>query len=87
MEFRVISELNRPNGEEQLNIDSSNIKSAKYSVNEQLLTIEFNNRSVYEYYEVPRFVYLLFKNGIDGSNGKAFWMFIRRANYNYKKIR
>jgi len=86
MEFRVLSVILKSNGQEQLDIDSSNIKSAKYSPNTRTLTVEFNNRSVYEYYDIPRFIFLLFKRGINGSNGRAFWRFIRKVGYDYRKI-
>lgn len=67
---------------------SSNLKAAGW-VNWggflELLEIEFLSGSLYLYYHVPKSVYdsLL----IAPSKGKYFWQYVRRAGYEYGKLR
>jgi hypothetical protein len=63
--------------------ESSSISRFKYDEAEQILTIEFTSGSIYEYSEVPNFV---FYEMIDSkSTGKFFHTEIKNW-YDYKKI-
>lgn len=49
------------------------------------LEVEFNDRSIYQYDNVPEYIYTNMMNA--ESKGTFFWDNIRRnTNYNYKKI-
>jgi hypothetical protein len=41
----------------RISVESSNIESIGYDSNSKILEIEFNDHSVYRYYEVPEDVY------------------------------
>lgn len=64
-------------------INSSNLKSAKYNTESKDLEITFNNNSVYEYKGVPWEVFTRFR--MSESQGKYFNTNISK-NYTYKKI-
>lgn len=66
-----------------IDINSSNLKSAKYNTETQLLEIKFNNNSVYEYQNVPWKIFTKFR--LADSQGRFFNTDISR-NYSYKKI-
>ena len=69
-----------------INVDvkSSNLKSASYNTESKILTVTFNNSSIYEYYEVPWAVFAKFR--MSESQGKFFNTNISRS-YKYKKIK
>jgi hypothetical protein len=63
---------------------SSNLKSVGYDVNTKTLEIEFQNGSVYQYYEVPLNIY---ENLMKApSHGKFFHAHIRNV-YRYRRIK
>jgi len=62
---------------------SSQLRSGEYNPETQVLTIEFNGGSVYEYYKVPEFVWVELNEGY--SVGKTFARIVR-GKYAYKKI-
>lgn len=41
----------------RVSVSSSNIASVGYEQSSQTLEVEFNSGAIYEYYEVPEFVY------------------------------
>ena len=52
----------------------------------KILRVMFNNGSCYEYNDVDVNDYVMFvRGGLDGSNGSAFYKFIK-CKYEYKKI-
>mgnify|MGYP003330716356 CR=1 FL=1 len=65
-------------------IQSSNLKSAKYDTESELLEVTFNNGSVYEYEKFPWSQFTKFR--LSESQGKFFNSNISRK-YDYKKIK
>lgn len=56
-------------------VSSSSLVSVGYNLTTQLLEVEFNGGSLYEYHNVPMYVY----NGLmqAGSHGKYFTAYIK----------
>ena len=67
-----------------VDINSSNLKHASYNTSTKVLTITFNNGSIYEYYDVPWELFTKFR--MSESHGKHFNMNISK-NYKYKRIK
>jgi hypothetical protein len=67
-----------------VDIKSSNLKFASYNTGSKILTVTFNNASIYEYYEVPWEIFTKFR--MTDSQGKFFNANITK-NYKYKKIK
>lgn len=63
--------------------DSSNVRGAKYNINEKTLQITFGSGAVYEYTEVPHEVFSAFDNA--ESQGKYFNQNIGKK-FSYKKV-
>jgi hypothetical protein len=65
-------------------VDSSNLAAAGYNSNSQILRIQFNDGSLYEYSGVPEHVY----NGLlsASSKGRYFDQHVKKAGYPYTKI-
>jgi hypothetical protein len=66
-----------------INISSSNLKSASYNTETKVLTIIFNNNGIYEYSDVPWEIFT--KLRMSESQGKFFNANIARK-YTYKRI-
>jgi len=68
---------------ERKDVDSSNLRSVGYDKQKHILEIEFNNKGVYHYFEVPFDIY----EGLIGaeSKGKYFWKNIRRE-FEYERV-
>ncbi len=64
-------------------INSSNLKKATYNTESNLLTVTFNNGSIYEYYEFPWEKFTKFR--MSESQGKFLNTNIN-GKYNYKKV-
>lgn len=67
---------------------SSNLKAAGwvlYMESWEFLEIEFLSGSLYIYLHVPESVYTSLL--IAPSKGKYFWQYVRRAGYEYHKLR
>jgi hypothetical protein len=64
-------------------INSSNLKKASYNTESKLLTVTFNNGSIYEYYEFPWDKFTKFR--MSESQGKFLNTNIN-GKYNYKKV-
>jgi len=67
-----------------VDIKSTNLKSAIYETGTKVLTVTFNNGSIYEYYEVPWVIFTKFR--MSESQGKYFNTNISKT-YKYKKIK
>jgi hypothetical protein len=67
----------------EVEIKSSNLKSASYNTETEDLTITFNNGFVYEYSKVPWSLFTKFR--MADSQGKFFNLNIAKK-YNYKRI-
>ena len=63
-------------------INSSNLKKASYNTESKLLTVTFNNGSIYEYNKVPWSKFTKFR--LSESQGKYFNENIAKA-HNYTK--
>lgn len=64
-------------------VSSDNISSIGYDLNSKTLEIQFNDGSIYQYYDVPDYV----NRGLMGasSHGTYFHQHIK-GKYRYKKI-
>lgn len=65
-------------------INSSNLKSASYDTETSLLTIVFNNGSIYEYENVPWEMFTKFR--MNESQGKFLNQKIK-GTYSYTKVK
>ena len=64
-------------------INSTNLKSASYNTESKTLTVSFKNGSIYEYYEFPWELFAKFR--VSESQGKFFSSQIN-GKYKYKKV-
>ena len=64
-------------------VESSNLNSVGYDVKNHLLEIQFNNGSVYQYFQVPQEVYVGLMTA--ESHGEYFYAVIRNA-FQYRQI-
>ena len=67
----------------EVNISSSNLKSAKFNTEDETLLMEFNNGSIYEYEKVPWEIFTKFR--MAESQGKFFTTDISKK-FKYKKL-
>ena len=67
-----------------VDINSSNLKSASYDTESEVLSITFKNGSIYEYYNFPWVIFTKFR--MSESQGKFFSGQIN-GKYTYKKIK
>lgn len=65
-------------------VASSNIASIGYDSVNMILEIEFLNGSIYQYYDVPQYLYEGLMNA--NSHGKFFDANIKKGGYRYLKI-
>ena len=72
------------NGWEYVKVDSSAIYKIGYNFSQKILHIEFTNRKIYVYYDVPQNVYKEFKKA--PSKGRYFNSNIK-GYYYYKRIK
>jgi hypothetical protein len=69
----------------RIDVRSSNVNSIGYDDKNSVLEIEFKDRSVYQYYQVGKQIFLGLQNA--SSIGEYLDKHIKRAGYKYKKIR
>jgi len=69
---------------ERVNVVSSNIRSIGYDASARVLEVEFNNGTVYQYYDVPEELY----DGLMAaeSHGKFFASYIKKGGYRYAQV-
>lgn len=65
-------------------VSSSNIASIGYDATSETLEVEFNNGSVYQYYNVPENLYQGLMSA--DSKGKYFDAYIKKGGFRYSKI-
>jgi len=70
---------------EMKEVESSNMKKLGYDEKERIFQVEFNKGEIYQYYNVPNFLYEKIKSNEVKSKGKFFIKNIR-DNFKYKKI-
>lgn len=66
-----------------VDITSSNLESASYDTESKILSITFNNGSIYEYYDFPWEKFIKFR--MTESQGKFFRAEIN-GKYKFKKV-
>ena len=66
-------------------VSSSNLQSVGYDEFNNILEIEFNNNTIYQYYGVSPHIH----NGLmsSSSHGAYFDRYVKNGGYRYKKIR
>lgn len=64
-------------------VQSSDLHTVGYDVVTQILEVEFNDSSVYQYYNVPEFIFNSLMHA--SSHGKYFASNVKNS-YQYKKI-
>ncbi len=69
---------------ERVNVVSTNIRSIGYDASTMILEVEFNNGTVYQYYDVPEDLY----EGImtAESHGKFLASYIKKGGYRYAQV-
>jgi hypothetical protein len=65
-------------------VTSSNISSIGYDQSLQTLEVEFNDGSIYQYFNVPNYLYSGLMNA--SSHGTYFNANIKNAGYGYSKV-
>lgn len=68
---------------QRINVSSSNIKSIGYDVLNHALEIEFTTGDIYQYLDVPEYIYEAMMNA--SSHGKYFYQNIKE-NYQNQKV-
>lgn len=69
---------------ERVNVVSTNIRSIGYDASTMILEVEFNNGTVYQYYDVPEALY----EGLMAadSHGKYLNEYIKKGGYSYARV-
>lgn len=65
-------------------VSSSNLASVGYDSTTNMLEIEFNNGSIYQYFNVPAPVYRGLMQA--ASHGSYFDSHIKKGGYRYRKV-
>lgn len=65
-------------------VESSNLASVGYDVENEILEIEFNKGGVYQYFDVPENVYEELMSA--SSHGQYFDRNIKKAGYDFQKM-
>lgn len=65
--------------------NSSNLSSVGFDSNNEILEIEFLNGSIYQYFRVPAEIYAGLMSA--RSKGQYFDAYIKKGNYEFKKVR
>ncbi|MFD2033822.1 KTSC domain-containing protein [Belliella marina] len=69
---------------ERQSVESSNLASVGYNVENEILEIEFNHGGVYQYFDVPENVYEELMSA--SSHGQYFDRNIKKAGYEFQKM-
>lgn len=69
---------------ERINVVSSNIRSVGYDAFDMVLEVEFNNGTVYQYYDVPEALYKGLMSA--DSHGKFLTEYIKKGGYRYERV-
>ena len=70
---------------EYIAVSSSNIETVGFDPDTQTLAIAFRSGTEYHYYNVPSNVFEELKSA--SSPGQYFATYVRRAGYNYARVR
>lgn len=63
---------------------SSNIDSIGYDSANQILEVKFLNGSIYQYYDVPEYLYVGLMSA--DSHGKYLNEYIKKGGYRYERV-
>ena len=69
---------------DRISVESDNLASVKYDHLTSMLEIEFNKGGIYQYYDVPEYIYEGLMNA--ASKGGYFHQYVRNAGFSYSKI-
>ncbi|MBU3226791.1 KTSC domain-containing protein [Clostridium algidicarnis] len=68
---------------ERTNVSSSNVYSIGYDANTKTLEVQFNNGSIYQYYDVPQSIY----SGLMSASSHGSYLHAHvKGVYQYKKV-
>jgi hypothetical protein len=70
---------------DRVKVSSSNLASVGYDAVNKVLEIEFQNGSIYQYFDVPNNIYGGLMSAT--SHGRYFDAYIKKAGYSYKRIK
>lgn len=65
-------------------VSSSNIDSIGYDSANQILEVKFLNGSIYQYYDVPEYLYVGLMSA--DSHGKYLNEYIKKGGYRYERV-
>lgn len=68
---------------QRINVTSSNLNSVAYDENEEIMEVEFKNGSVYQYFDVPKDVYL---DLFDAMSAGRYLNDTVKGKYRYTKV-
>jgi hypothetical protein len=66
-------------------VSSSNLASVGYDPTTRTLEVEFHNGSIYQYFDVPAFIYSGLMSA--SSHGSYLDQYIKKGGYSYQQIR
>ena len=69
---------------ERKHVSSSNIDSIGYDSANQILEVKFLNGSIYQYYDVPEYLYTGLISA--DSHGKYLNEYIKKGGYRYERV-
>lgn len=67
-----------------MNVVSSNIRSIGYDASAMVLEVEFNNGAVYQYYNVPQYLYDRMMAA--DSHGRYLDQYVKKGGYRYAQV-
>lgn len=70
---------------DRVRVSSSNLASVGYDPENKILEIEFQNDSIYQYFNVPSNIYSGLMSA--ASHGRYFDAYIKKGGYRYKQVR
>lgn len=65
-------------------VSSSNLASVGYDAEQQILEVEFLNRSIYQYLNVPSYIYSGLMSA--SSHGSYLDSHVKKAGYPYRRV-
>jgi hypothetical protein len=74
----------RPQAIQRVSVPSTVIPTIGYDADQRILEIEFHNGAVYQYFDVPQYVYDDLKTA--EIPGRYFNQHIRKAGYKYRQV-
>jgi hypothetical protein len=69
----------------RVSFSSSNLASAGYDADCKILEIEFQNGSIYQYFDVPEKLYIGLVSA--ASHGRYFDAYIKKSGFTFKQVK